>query len=109
MGRSTWRFLIKCCWCAGISEWTDTKGPRPEFGYEFAPEEGRRERFDRVQGGATAATMVRHYRPDPVDRETLERIVVTVRHASSAGYSQGQLLLVVSEPEVARSPASARG
>jgi FMN reductase [NAD(P)H] len=41
--------------------------------------------------------MVRHYRPDPVSREQLERIVSTVRHAPSAGYSQGQRLLVVTE------------
>lgn len=42
--------------------------------------------------------MVRHYAGEPVDRETLERIVATVRRAPSAGYSQGQRLLVVNEP-----------
>jgi FMN reductase [NAD(P)H] len=41
--------------------------------------------------------MVRHYEPDPVPRETLERIVRTVRRAPSGGYSQGQRLLVVTE------------
>jgi nitroreductase len=41
--------------------------------------------------------MVRHYLREPVGRETLERIVSTVRRAPSAGYSQGQRLLVVSE------------
>jgi len=43
--------------------------------------------------------MVRHYGPEPVPREIVERIVSTVRRAPSAGYSQGQRLLVVTEPE----------
>lgn len=43
--------------------------------------------------------MVRHYAPEPVARDALERIVATVRRAPSAGYSQGQRLLVVTEPE----------
>jgi FMN reductase [NAD(P)H] len=41
--------------------------------------------------------MVRAYRPDPVPREAIERIVSTVRRAPSAGFSQGQRLLVVTE------------
>ena len=41
--------------------------------------------------------MVRHYAPEPVPREAVERIVATVRRAPSAGYSQGQRLLVVTE------------
>jgi nitroreductase len=41
--------------------------------------------------------MVRHYRPEPVPRDVVERIVATVRRAPSAGYSQGQRLLVVTE------------
>ena len=43
--------------------------------------------------------MVRHYRSEPVSRESIERVVETVRRAPSAGYSQGQRLLVVTEPE----------
>lgn len=39
--------------------------------------------------------MVRHYEPGPVSRDALERIVRTVRRAPSAGYSQGQRLLVL--------------
>jgi hypothetical protein len=35
--------------------------------------------------------MVRSYLPDPIERETIERIVRTVRRAPSAGFSQGQL------------------
>ncbi len=41
--------------------------------------------------------MVRHYRPEPVPTAVVERIVETVRRAPSAGYSQGQRLLVVTE------------
>ena len=43
--------------------------------------------------------MVRHYRDESVSREAVERIVETIRRAPSAGYSQGQRLLVVTEPE----------
>ena len=42
--------------------------------------------------------MVRHYTGEPVPREVLERIVATVRRAPSAGFSQGQRLLVVDDP-----------
>ena len=44
--------------------------------------------------------MVRHYTGEPVPREALERIVATVRRAPSAGFSQGQRLLVVDDPEL---------
>ena len=43
--------------------------------------------------------MVRHYDPTPIPRETIERIVRTVRRAPSGGFSQGQRLVVVAEPE----------
>ena len=43
--------------------------------------------------------MVRHYREEPVAREAVQRIVETVRRAPSAGYSQGQRLLVVTKDE----------
>jgi FMN reductase [NAD(P)H] len=46
--------------------------------------------------------MVRHYRSEPVEAETLKRIVATVRRAPSAGFSQGQRLLVITEPELLR-------
>jgi nitroreductase len=42
--------------------------------------------------------MVRNYGPEPVDAETLSRIVSTVRRAPSAGYSQGQRLVVITDP-----------
>jgi FMN reductase [NAD(P)H] len=44
--------------------------------------------------------MVRHYSGEPVPREALERVVATVRRAPSAGFSQGQRLLVVDDPEL---------
>ena len=44
--------------------------------------------------------MVRHYTGEPVPRDVLERIVATVRRAPSAGFSQGQRLLVVDDPEL---------
>jgi FMN reductase [NAD(P)H] len=41
--------------------------------------------------------MVRNYTGEPVPRDVLERVVETVRRAPSAGYSQGQRLLVITE------------
>jgi nitroreductase len=43
--------------------------------------------------------MVRHYASDPIPRETIERIVATVRRAPSGGFSQGQRLVVVADAE----------
>lgn len=51
--------------------------------------------------------MVRAYEPTPIPRETLERIVGTVRRAPSAGFSQGQRLVVVTDPERRRALAAA--
>jgi nitroreductase len=43
--------------------------------------------------------MVRNYDPDkPVPREALERIAAAAQRAPSAGFSQGQRLIVVTEP-----------
>ena len=41
--------------------------------------------------------MVRAYEAEPVPRKAIERIVRTVRRAPSAGFSQGQRLVVVTE------------
>lgn len=43
--------------------------------------------------------MVRNYLPEAVPRETIERVVATVRRAPSGGFSQGQRLLVVTDPD----------
>jgi nitroreductase len=53
--------------------------------------------------------MVRAYEPEPIPRETLERIVGTVRRAPSAGFSQGQRLLVITDPEQRKAVADAAG
>jgi len=44
--------------------------------------------------------MVRHYTGERVPRDVLERMVATVRRAPSAGFSQGQRLLVVDDPSL---------
>ena len=46
--------------------------------------------------------MVRAYEPGSIDRATIERIVGTVRRAPSAGFSQGQRLVVVTEEQTRR-------
>ena len=50
--------------------------------------------------------MVRRYAPDPVDERRLDRILQTARRGPSAGFSQGQFFVVVTEPgrraEIAR-------
>jgi FMN reductase [NAD(P)H] len=53
--------------------------------------------------------MVRSYRPEPVARETIERIVATVRRAPSAGFSQGQSLVVVTDAATRRAIAERAG
>jgi FMN reductase [NAD(P)H] len=53
--------------------------------------------------------IVRAYQPDPVPHETLERIVHSIRRAPSAGFSQGQRLIVLTEPERRRDIAEAVG
>ena len=43
--------------------------------------------------------MVRHFASDPIDRGVLERIAATAQRAPSAGFSQGQRLVIVTEPD----------
>jgi nitroreductase len=43
--------------------------------------------------------MVRHFKPDPIEPEALERILDLSRRAPSAGNTQGQSLVVVTDPE----------
>ena len=42
--------------------------------------------------------MVRHFTDEPVPLETIERIVELARHAPSAGFTQGQAFVVVTDP-----------
>jgi FMN reductase [NAD(P)H] len=53
--------------------------------------------------------MVRAYTDAAVPHEALERIVATIRRAPSAGFSQGQRFVVVTEPESKRTLAEAVG
>ena len=53
--------------------------------------------------------MVRAYATDPVPRDAIGRIVSTVRRAPSAGFSQGQRLLVVTEPSTRAAIAELMG
>jgi len=42
--------------------------------------------------------MVRRFKTDPVPREVLERIAAAAKRAPSAGFSQGQRLVIVTDP-----------
>lgn len=44
--------------------------------------------------------MVRHFSPEPVDPEAIKRIMDQTRHAPSAGFTQGQSFVVVTQPEL---------
>ncbi|HET9014807.1 MAG TPA: nitroreductase family protein [Thermomicrobiaceae bacterium] len=46
--------------------------------------------------------IVRHFRTDPIAPETLDRMLRLTRHAPSAGYTQGQSFVVVTDPETRR-------
>jgi nitroreductase len=43
--------------------------------------------------------MVRSFRPDPVDPDVIDRIMASVVHAPSAGFSQGNEFLVLTDSE----------
>ena len=53
--------------------------------------------------------MQRAYTGEPVSRDTLERIVATIRRAPSGGFSQGQRFVVVTEAAQKRALADAVG
>lgn len=72
-------------------------GVAPDSGYDFAVEFRDLLRLRR---------MVRHYERESIPRETLERLVATVRRAPSAGFSQGQRLLVVDDRTILSQLAS---
>lgn len=46
--------------------------------------------------------MVRNYTDDPVDTAVVDRIVDAARRAPSAGFTQGQYLVVVTRPDLRR-------
>jgi nitroreductase len=53
--------------------------------------------------------MVRHFSPEPVDPVVVERIVDLARHAPSAGFTQGQAYIIVTQPELKRQIARLAG
>ncbi|MDP8959713.1 MAG: nitroreductase family protein [Actinomycetota bacterium] len=53
--------------------------------------------------------MVRNYRPEPPGMEAIERIVAIARRVPSAGFSQGQYLVVVTEAQTRRAIAELAG
>ena len=53
--------------------------------------------------------MVRSYLPEPVSPEALERVLEAARRAPSAGYAQGQHLVVVTEATMRRRIADLAG
>jgi nitroreductase len=55
--------------------------------------------FQKVVAGRR---MVRHFASEPIERAVLERIATTAQRAPSAGFSQGQRLVVVTDPGVRR-------
>jgi nitroreductase len=44
--------------------------------------------------------MVRHFKPNPLERDVIERVLDLARRAPSAGFTQGQSFVVVTDPEV---------
>jgi nitroreductase len=44
--------------------------------------------------------MVRHFAEEPVDRAVLDRIAIAAQRAPSAGFSQGQRLVIVTDPDL---------
>jgi FMN reductase [NAD(P)H] len=69
---------------------------------DAAPDHGAYSRAMDFKDILRQRRMVRAYEPEPVPRAAIERIVETVRRAPSAGFSQGQRLLVVTDAETRR-------
>ena len=59
--------------------------------------------------GLKRRRMVRAYEPKAIPRKTLERIVGTIRRAPSAGFSQGQRFVVVTDPDLRKGIAETTG
>jgi nitroreductase len=49
--------------------------------------------------------MVRNFSDKPVDPETIDRILELTRHAPSAGFTQGQSFIIVTNPETKKAIA----
>jgi nitroreductase len=53
--------------------------------------------------------MVRHFKPDPVPQDALERMMRIAQRAPSAGFTQGQSFILVTDPESRRAVARTCG
>jgi nitroreductase len=53
--------------------------------------------------------MVRHFSPDPVPPEAIDRILELAQHAPSAGFSQGSAYVVVTDPDTKKEVAKLQG
>jgi nitroreductase len=53
--------------------------------------------------------IVRHFAADPIDRSVLERIAAAAQRAPSAGFSQGQRVVIVTDPDRRRRVAELAG
>ena len=53
--------------------------------------------------------MVRHFTPDPVPLETIDRILDLAQHAPSAGFSQGSAYIVITDAETKKRVAKLQG
>lgn len=53
--------------------------------------------------------MVRHFSPEPVSMEDVNRILELAQHAPSAGFSQGSAYVVISHPETKMKLAEIQG
>ncbi len=53
--------------------------------------------------------MVRHFTPEPVPKETIDRILDLAQHAPSAGFSQGSAYVVITDQEMRRRVGQLQG
>jgi len=49
--------------------------------------------------------MVRHFKPDPIDPEIVDRLMRLTQRAPSAGYTQGQSFIIVTDPATRKAVA----
>ncbi|HEX5165269.1 MAG TPA: nitroreductase family protein [Thermomicrobiales bacterium] len=53
--------------------------------------------------------MVRHFKPDPIDPEIVDQMLRLAQRAPSAGYTQGQSFIIVTDPEMRKAVARCCG
>ncbi len=53
--------------------------------------------------------MVRHFTPQPVPAETIDRLIALTQHGPSAGFSQGVAFVVITDPTIRKRVAEIAG